>query len=129
MGRRTRRKTKRQSQRVNIYNSKPIRLLRLHTEIRSSDPIADTRRWNPPLDDLPRKINGQRVNFTITNSNNKKKHQPSLTQKVTFKDAKKVMVCVRRKARRVSLFASKKIGSGKRVTSKRRYNENSKIKC
>lgn len=49
--------------------------------------------------------------------------------RLSFKNPLKVEVCIRRKSRRLSLFRLGKIGKGKKVSPKRRWNEFSIIKC
>lgn len=44
-------------------------------------------------------------------------------------EIRRVMVCERRRNRRVSLFKSGNIGKGQRVNKIRKYNQDSEIKC
>lgn len=46
-----------------------------------------------------------------------------------FRDPVNVALCKRRRKRRETLFAQRKIGKGMRVTKRRRYTEKSKVRC
>lgn len=49
--------------------------------------------------------------------------------RLAFRSARRVSVCIRRKARREVLFAQKRVGKGKKVSSERKWTERSNIIC
>lgn len=90
--------------------------------------MSDRRSWVPALHTVrDRTVDGRLVSYTLTKP--KKKRVDSINDRISFADPRRTLVCIRRKRRRRSLFASGGIGSGKRVTRFRRRNENSDIKC
>lgn len=46
-----------------------------------------------------------------------------------FQDPERVLVCIRRDARKRVLFALRKVGKGKRVTRERTYSDKSFVRC
>lgn len=49
--------------------------------------------------------------------------------KVAFRDPDRVVVCKRRLKRRQELFRRRKVGKGAKVSKKRRWTDNSKVRC
>lgn len=64
-----------------------------------------------------------------TDRRGKRKQMDRYTQRIGFYDPKNAVVCRRRRDRKRSLFAKRKIGKGRKVTKYRKRNENSKLRC
>lgn len=94
--------------------------------------IQDKRR-------IPAKIKErQRIDFTTQARQARIKLQDrpkrairytNLQNRLGFERPKKTITCIRRKQRRRTLFANKKIGYGKTSSKKRKFNESSKVRC
>lgn len=92
---------------------------------------GDKRRWRPSADSGLRRIDGRLVEYKVVDSKKSRFEGQSQTlAKVAFADAKKVMVCKRRKERRAVLFAKHGSGRGIKIKSPiRRYNDDSDVVC
>lgn len=88
---------------------------------------SDKRRFHPNVYKSSVLIDGSEADIGIRSSDeviNRQTRAP-----LAFFNPEKVEVCVRRKRRRETLFAKKKVGRGKRVQDRRRWREESRVKC
>ncbi len=85
----------------------------------------DLRRWNPDKK-TPLKQDGTRAKIRLS----EKKHKKDDTRRwLRFEDPLRTTICIRRKARRISLFMKGKIGKGKSVKEFKKLTHFSSIKC
>lgn len=93
--------------------------------------IPDDRRYFRPIKDTVLRMDGNPVEYKAADSRypSSGNKRSRYTGRISYQDPGRVTVCRRRKARRQSLFAAGKVGAGKRVTSRRRFTDNSEISC
>lgn len=129
-GRRRRYSVERPVQRGEIYPVfTPLSrtgLLRRSRQSRRQNLIGDRRFLENRLFSPRRDLSPARV-VVATPREERRKAAPPFS--LAFKAPRGVMVCVRRRSRREVLFARGSVGRGSRVSSRRRRNENSDIRC
>lgn len=90
--------------------------------------LSDLRRWQPTRAKITHYRNGTPTNITHRPKPLKIGSEPPRLDDIAyFTNPKRAMVCVRRKVRRQVLHALKKTGKG--AKARRKFNENSKIRC
>lgn len=89
----------------------------------------DKRRFRPFKDDETKYRDGRSVQFTLSDRRNTPYLSKGTKAKITFHSSKRVTTCIRRRARRIALFAKGHAGYGKRVSKIRLRNRDSDIKC
>ncbi len=107
---------------------KPLKRRKIPLPVASTKLITDRRRFNP-LNAGPLLTDGRQVEYRLTNTKKKPYKEAGLTARQSFDNPLKVEVCIRRKKRRLVLFRASKIGNGKKIRKKHRWNEYSSIKC
>jgi len=116
---------------INTITKSPWRLL--YSKSKKKPLGDDRRRFKPKHDDHPRLRDGRRVSYQLSDplGINKLKGRLKYTTaaKLGFRDPLKTLICVRRAARRLTLFRYRKIGSGIAVRKRRIRNKYSNIKC
>ncbi len=89
--------------------------------------VEDMRTWHPQRDDRTfKRLDGTEATY-VTQTEDKNKFRK--IGQTYFSDPRKVTICKRRKERRESLFAGRKVGKGKGSTKKRRRTYKSNIRC
>lgn len=98
------------------------------TKIRLTE-IEDRRKTKTVHLDA-RTVSGRRAKISIKRYK-KNKWLPGRQTKarIAFEDPKKTIICIRRRKRRQALFSLGKVGKGKKIRTRKRYNEFSEIKC
>lgn len=130
MTRKRKKYTKRQSQRVFQRNLKTDRLLREKYKINIDElSIIDDKRYYTPQPDVRKLTNGVPVSYTLSKKKTKTVLRDPTRAKIAFQSPIKTIVCLRRKTRRIALFASGGIGKGRVVSRIRRRVMESNIKC
>ena len=83
--------------------------------------LDDRRQWTPDRAHYALAVSGEPGRFTVLQQKKDSLHK--------FVNAKRVVVCKKRRRRRESLFKAGKIGKGIRGPRKIRRNENSDLRC
>lgn len=91
----------------------------------------DRRRWKPSKYDAYVTIHYGPLHKTFSTNPRTEFDRNMPTREDTVSPLRRKLVCMKRKARRVAMFAKGHIGSGAgvKIKIKRRYNDDSKIKC
>jgi hypothetical protein len=84
--------------------------------------VEDRRRIKRLPEIRPKKINGVEAKIY-------EKHYPGGRYALKFDSPRDVVICMRRKKRRESLFKAGKIGKGRKVSPFRKYTEYSHVRC
>jgi hypothetical protein len=93
---------------------------------RLPSPSTDLRRWRPHRDDLLM-TDGRPARLVLKRPRSNNLNRDPTQDRLSFKNPRNVDICRRRRARRISLFATGNVGKG--VKKKRRITDNSKIRC
>lgn len=99
----------------------------LGVENKKTEPRNDLRRYDP-VGNL-KYVDGRHVRYELLNKTKRNVRDRAQSDRISFEDSDRVIVCHRRKSRRETLFAKRKIGSGRKVSKHRRWTERSKIVC
>lgn len=104
---------------------------RTHYDFYSKEIPHDSRRFKPFQYNQPLTLSGTPAKTFSPFVREKKRISNRHTDynRSSFYDPRRVSICVRRTQRREYLFKTGKIGKGKRVSSIRRFNDNSRIRC
>lgn len=91
--------------------------------------IQDRRVFRPITDNAFLNRDGSIAKIEV--STRTKSNLPTTihSEKLAFVNPRQVTVCVRRKERRIALFASRKAGKGKSIKTPKKFDEDSNIRC
>lgn len=90
----------------------------------------DRREYFPSISTKERLTDGRPVTYKIHSGKGNARPRARIARNIAYTNPKRTAVCVRRNARRQSLFAIKKIGRGRgSFTKPRKRNETSNIRC
>lgn len=105
--------------------SEPNRLLRRP----SLSDIQDFRRFTPERSKHELTLESTKAHYRLEDTTRQGTYYRNLTHRIGFSEPGKTVTCIRRKQRRVSLFARGHVGRGKRIRTPKRYKESSKVRC
>lgn len=115
------------------HRLRPVELVKHVEPIRRQPdlkPIEDLRTVPRDYKDTPFRTTSGRIARVETRPQGQVSN-PRLPAQVHtyFQDPERVLVCIRRDARKRVLFALRKVGKGKRITRDRTYTDKSYVRC
>ena len=107
--------------------------IKFKRRLRDDEPgnaLIDGRMFDP-TGPVARTIDGRlsRIRYARPEGRSRRRPVDYFSNKIRFESPKRVEVCRRRTKRRRALFANQKAGNGRRITTRKKRNEFSEIKC
>lgn len=113
---------------TNVISKTRGGLYRPHFFRRDLREVEDHRRWRPHVQEYLRIIDGRPVGYALDKAKFNAYKGLGFT-KLAFKEPFRTIICIRRKQRRIAMFARGQIGKGIAVKGLRRFTKNSEVKC